>query len=68
MQQGLAGQLLQAGLEYAMVRLAALCEAHLARCIRINTAVDILLLADSCRAQVSKLANAAWQRLCWHSS
>ncbi|WIA36441.1 hypothetical protein OEZ86_007748 [Tetradesmus obliquus] len=54
MQQGLAGQLLQAGLEYAMVRLAALCEAHLARCIRINTAVDILLLADSCRAQELK--------------
>jgi hypothetical protein len=52
LQQDMAEQLLQAGMAYGLGRLVALCEAQLARCISIDTAVDILLLAEGCRAQV----------------
>jgi hypothetical protein len=48
----MVGQLLQAGLAYGLSRLVALCEAKLASCINADTAVDILLLAHACKAQV----------------
>jgi hypothetical protein len=48
----MVGQLLQAGLAYGLGRLVALCEAKLASCINADTAVDILLLAHGCKAQV----------------
>jgi hypothetical protein len=52
LEQETAGLLLQAAMTYGLRRLAALCVARLARCIQIDTAVGILLLAHSCDAKV----------------
>jgi hypothetical protein len=52
LQQDMAGQLLQAGATYGLLRLVELCKERLLQSIELDTAVGILLVADRCHDTV----------------